>query len=193
MPEIENVVPCNRGYHLCRAENLIEWLKYGTQIWEAKGRGEMIEEDDKVVFSQARLVRRLNWNDSLQIHFSCDCAERVLHLAKDKRCNEVLRVARLYADGKATQAELLSADSADRAARAAWADRADRAASAAWAASADRADRAASAAWAASADRADRAAWADRADSAARDASGASAAEKKWQTEHLVEILWKKQ
>ncbi len=37
MTKIENIKPCCSGYHLCRAEDLIDWLN--EQIYEAEGRG----------------------------------------------------------------------------------------------------------------------------------------------------------
>ena len=104
-------------------------------------------------------------NDRQRRHFACDCAESVLHLANDPRSSEAVRVARLYADGRATDDELAAAwaaarDAARDAARAAaWA--------AAWAAASAAARAAAwDAAWAAAWD----AAW-DAARAAARDAA----------------------
>ena len=106
--------------------------------------------------------------------FACECAESVLHLANDPRSTEAVRVARLYAYGMATDAEL---DAAWAAARdAAWAAAGAAAGASAWdaawaaaGAAARAADRAAwDAAWDAGAD-----AW-DAAWDAARAAAGAA-------------------
>jgi hypothetical protein len=100
-------------------------------------------------------------DDRARRHFACDCAESVLHLAPDPRSTEAVRVARLFADGKATDEELAAARDA------AWAAARDAARDAAWAAARD-------AAWAAAWDAARDAAWAaawDAAWAAARDAA----------------------
>jgi len=88
-------------------------------------------------------------SDRQRRHFACDCAESVLHPSNDPRSSEAVRVARLYADGRATEDELDAArDAARAAARTAAGD-------AAWAA-----------VWAATRDVAMAAAW-----DAARDAA----------------------
>lgn len=122
MLAISDPIPCERGYHLCRREDLINWL--GPAIYEAEGRGEMVEAPDKVVYGQARLLRRLDtWTERTARLFACDCAERVVHLCGDDlRPREAIQVARLFADGKATIGELSAARSAarDTAKSAAW-------------------------------------------------------------------------
>ena len=57
-------------------------------------------------------------------HFAVDCAEQVKHLMTDKRSLNALVVARLHADGKATDEELAAAKAAawDAAKDAAWDD-----------------------------------------------------------------------
>jgi hypothetical protein len=164
MPPVADIEPCARGYHVCTWGRLVRWL--GPVIWEAEGRGECIVADDKQVWSEARLVRRLdNWNPRTQRLFACDCAERVLHLFEakrpdDKRPREAIRIARLYAEGKATEDELAAARAA------AW-DAARSAESAVW-----------SAAWCAAWAKVEDAAW-----------SAAWDAERAWQTERLLWYL----
>jgi len=208
MPEIEGeLVPCENGYHLCYRDTLVEWL--GPTIWVAEYRGEMLRQDDKTVVRQARLTSPVpTWTDRTARLFACDCAERVAHLANDKRCDEAIKVARRYADGEATKEELaiardaaLSAHAARDAALSAHAAR-----DAAWdtwdAASAAYAARAAAraatsaapwdAAWSASDSRAAaRAATRDTWDAAARSAAwdAARVAERTWQTKRLWEYL----
>ena len=83
---------------------------------------------------------------------ACDFAEKVLHLTDDPRCAEVIRVKRIWVDGKATYEELAAAwdaalDAALDAARdAAWAAALDAALAAARAAARDAARDAARAA-----------------------------------------------
>jgi hypothetical protein len=143
MPKIEQLKPCISGYHLCRERDLVLWL--GPEIYEAEGRGEKIVCDNKVVFQQARLIRRLDtWTEKTIRLFACDCAERVAHLAKDKRCQNAINTARRYATGEATEEELAAARDAawgaaawDAARAAAWAAAWDAARDAAWAAEQD--------------------------------------------------------
>lgn len=120
MPKIENIEPCERGYHLCEGESqLVEWL--GPSIWEAEWRGDRIDAGDKIVVSEARLVRKLDtWNDRTARLFACDCAERVLSIFEskypgDSRPRTVIEVSRRFAVGDASRAEL------DAARGAAWA------------------------------------------------------------------------
>ena len=198
MPTIDNLEPCMRGYHLCEARDLVEWL--GLEIWIAEARGEIIRSKNKTVVSGARIIQKLdNWTDRNARLFACDCAEHVLPIwakqyPSDDRPAQAIVIARKYVDGQATLKELAAARAAawdaarDAAARDAARDAAARAA--AWAAARDAARDAAAraaardAAWAAR-----DAAWAarDAAWDAARDA--AWDAERRWQTERLMEIL----
>ena len=115
MPRIDNIVPCESGYHLCREGDLLQWL--GPAIFEAEYRGEVIETDDKIVVSEARLIRRLDaWNERTARLFACDCAERVAHLNDDPRVQNTIDVARRYANGEASDKELGAAWAAARAA-----------------------------------------------------------------------------
>jgi len=187
MPAIEgDLEPCSHGYHLCREQDLLQWL--GPAVFEAEYRGEMIEAGDKVVVREARLLRRLGWNERTARLFAVDCAERVVHLCDDPRPRHAIDVARRYACGEATEVELAAARDAARAA--AWAAEQDAARAADWAGSA--ATRAA--AWAA-ARAAARAATRDGAWATARDAAwaaardGAWAAEQNYQSARLLEYL----
>ena len=152
MPTIDNLEPCMRGYHLCEAGDLVEWL--GPEIWMAEARGEIIRSENKTVVSEARIIRKLdNWTDRNARLFACDCAEHVLPIwakqyPSDDRPAQAIVIARKYVDGQATLKELAAARDAAR--DAAWAAR-----DAAW-------DAARDAAW---------------------------DAERRWQTERLMEIL----
>jgi len=159
MPHIDNIEACRRGYHVCREQDLVYWLN--EAIWEVEIKGETIELDDKVVASDARLVRKIKaWNEKAARLFACDCAEHVLKYARKQdraTLENTIAVARRFANGKATKDELADA----------W--------DAAW-----------DAAWAAALDDA-RAAALDDARAAAR--AAAWAAERKWQTDRLMVYL----
>ena len=159
------LVPCYRGLHLCRPDDLVRWL--GPVIWEAEYEGEVIEAKDKVIARKARITGRVGaWNERTARLFACWCAEQALPYAAPQDRDtlaETIRVVRAYAEGQAT-------DAAWSAAR-----------SAAWAAE----SAAQSAAWSAAESAAQSAAWA--AESAARSAARSAA----WsaQTDHLLDLL----
>ena len=181
MPAIEGkLIACENGYHLCREQDLLEWL--GPAIFEAEYRGERMDTDNKVVVREARLLRRLNWDQRVARLFACDCAERVLSLFEveypdDMRPRQAIEIARRYAIGDATDSELFTAGAAARATTGAtaWAT----AWNAAWAARAATSAAARATTGATAWD----AAW--DAARAARDA--ASDAEQEWQT---VRLIW---
>lgn len=157
MPPIQDVALCKRGYHLCRSTDLIQWL--GPRIYVAEYRGQRVDGEDKIVVSEARLLRHIEgWGERTARLFACDCAERVLpifereHVDDDRpRC--AIETARRFADGEVTREQLAAARDA------------------AWATAEDAArDAAEDTAW----DAARAAAW---------------AAERQWQTTRLMEYL----
>jgi len=111
MPKIEKLSPCASGYHVLKAEHLVQWL--GPAIFEVEIRGEAVWQEDKGVVQEARLVRKLTtWNEKTARLFACDCADAVRHLMKDKRSTDAIDVARRFALGKATKEELAAARNA---------------------------------------------------------------------------------
>jgi len=175
MPPIEGeLAPCENGYHGCREQDLVKWL--GPTIYEMEVRGERIDDEDKIVVREARLLRKLDtWNERTARLFACDCAEAVLHIFEeeypdDHGPRQAIEVARRYANGGATDEELAAAWDA------AWAAAWDAARDAAW-------DAARAAALAAARAAALAAAWA-AAWTAARDAA------RDVQTELLVTYLY---
>lgn len=106
MPRITGeLIPCQRGYHLCRIGDLLEWA--APALWLAEHDGEIIEAENKIVVARARLISRNDrWNDRMLRLFACDCADRVRHLADDERSAAAIDVARRFANGDATTAEL---------------------------------------------------------------------------------------
>ena len=167
MPKIDGYLQlCARGYHIVKAQDILDWVKDACEIYEVEPKGKVIYEDNKGVCVSARLVKRLTWDDKIARSFACDCAERVLPIyekafPKETRVRECVQTARKFIFGLATNQELAAAWAAARAA--AW----DAARAAAWAAARD-------AAWAAARDAARAAAW---------------DAEKKWQTQRLLKYL----
>lgn len=185
MPPIEGeLIPCENGYHLCRREDLIDW--FGPTIWEAEHKGEIVEADNKVVVREARITKKLDWDETTARLFAIDCAAHVMHIGDEVVLSTVLAVTYLYAIGEASREDLDAAQvvagtvagAAQDAARAAR-DATRVAAGAAWVAIR-------AVVWAArNATRA--VAW------AALDATGAwdvaRVAEREWQTERLFEYL----
>jgi len=186
MPTIPDPVPCQRGYHLCRENDLVFWL--GETIWEAEPgdiiieHGTVADGDSKVVTEKARLLRRLPWDERTARLFAADCAEHVAKYANpatQKIIRATLEVVRRYADEQATEDELNAARAAAWAARTAGdaARIAGDAARAAWIAG-DAARAAARAAWIAG----------DAARAAAR--AAARDAEYCWQARRLMTYLY---
>jgi len=135
MPRIKQVIPCKRGYHLCRRGDLVVWL--GPTIYLAEGRGEKVVGDDKVVFAEARLIRKFNtWDDRTKRLFAADCAFHVLHFyeerhPKDDRPRKAIEAVRQFANGLISRQQLSAARAAARVA--AWdAEGAARAAEREW-------------------------------------------------------------
>ena len=128
--------PCAEGWkklltHLGKTQADDEPLSFVT-ILDSNGL------DDALWCCRAEPEQSSMWR-----HFAVDCAESVRHLMKDQRSIDALNVARLHANGQATDEEL---DAAWATTTAAW--------DAAWAAA-----RAARAAWAAAGAAARAAAW----------------------------------
>lgn len=120
-PIVGDLVPCENGYHLCREDDLLEWL--GPDIYDAEHRGEMVVSDNKVVVREARLLRHYDtWNERMARLFACDCAERVAHLGNEAVLRQTIAVARRYVNGEATGDELAAARAAGWAGRAAAGD-----------------------------------------------------------------------
>lgn len=170
LPPINNIEPCKRGYHVMTADQLCYWP--GWSLYEVEVKGDIIEGDEKVVVSQARLLRRVNWNEKKLYLWLSDVAELALSHAKvtDTRSTEAVQALRDLAAGKIDKEKL------DTAANAAM--------SAAYAAAAMSAAYAAYAA--ASMVAADAAAYAAK---AAFYAAYAAAANRKWQTDRMWQYI----
>jgi len=130
------LVLCENGIHACRTEDVLTWLD--AEMYEVELDGEIVRGEDKLCARRGRLLRRVEaWNTRTARVFATRCARRVWHLLTSEG-RQAVRVARLFADGKATDEELAAAGAAASAAgaaagAAAW-DAASAAGAAAWAA-----------------------------------------------------------
>jgi len=113
----DELVPCERGLHVCRREDLVHWL--GPVIWTAEIDGEYRVEDTKIVARRGRLVTRVTtWTEQSARLFAADCAERALVAERaagrepDSRAWQAVAVARAYARGEVTAVALSAARSA---------------------------------------------------------------------------------
>ena len=110
MPPFSQVTVNRFGYRLCRIGNIID--ESLPALWVAEGRGEMVDDGEQKVFSQARLIRRVEaWTPRTQRELACDFAEHVLHLFEDEypeddRPRKLIEVSRRFARGEATDDEL---------------------------------------------------------------------------------------
>ena len=103
--------PCAEGWkklltHLGKTQADDEPLSFVT-ILDSNGL------DDAIWCCRAELGQSSMWR-----HFAVDCAESVRHLMKDQRSIDALNVARLHANGQATDEELDAAR--DAAGASAW-------------------------------------------------------------------------
>jgi len=190
MPPITNIAPCERGYHVCTVRQVIDGM--GPALFAVEVRGDRIDEDGKSVVSEARLLRRLPWDDRAARLVAADWAEHVLPIFEavrpdDGRVRAAIAAARAYADGEISAEELAAAWDA------AWDAAVDVAGATAEVAAEVAAGAVArAAAWAvarAARDAAGTAAWASR--TAARTAAGDAArnAERDWQADRLCQYL----
>lgn len=112
---------CNNGLHLCRAQDITEWLIEDCIIWAAEADGEVVECEDKVVVRRARITKLLGTLDARALRLlACRYVrETPLHdgrkvwdLLTDERSRRAVEIAELYADWKATLSELAAARAA---------------------------------------------------------------------------------
>jgi len=103
-----DLVACENGLHLCRESDLVYWL--GPCIHLAETRGERLDSSNKIVVREARIGAALpTWNETTARLLACDCAAHVQSDKSDPRSLETIRVARRYARGEATYAQLYAA------------------------------------------------------------------------------------
>lgn len=99
MPEVRDIRPCERGYHLVTFEQLPRWL--GPTIWVAEGRGEHIDHEDKHVFGEARLMKQLSWDLQTWKWWTLECLEAIPEL--NPKAVKFLAETRRYLNGEIGQ------------------------------------------------------------------------------------------
>jgi hypothetical protein len=123
----KTIIPCKRGWHYCTVDHLSSWISPELWLCEPHPNAKVIVSGNKIVASQARLVRRVEeWNARTLRLFAADCAEHVLpHFAtrypNDDRPRKAIEAARQYANGEighaianaAASAASAAADAAD--------------------------------------------------------------------------------
>src|SRR3954451_15823005 len=109
LPPVEGrLVPCKNGFHLCRYQDLTEWI--GPILYEAEYRGQRLDHSNKVVVREARLLRLVGVIDDRMLrYFAADCAEHVLYLFERERPNDdrprlAIAAARDFSNGNISAA-----------------------------------------------------------------------------------------
>ena len=114
LPEIDGELEkCENGYHGCTSGNLIEWLN--AQLFEIEYMGKPENYDNKVNGRQIRFLRKIEtWNERNAQLFSVWCTREALERINnpDPRSVDALDVAERYANGEATDRELVTASAA---------------------------------------------------------------------------------
>jgi hypothetical protein len=114
-------VMCERGYHA--SKRLIDALTYapGPILCRVELGGSIIESADKCVATERRILWRADISELLH-RFACDESARCLRDQRkegaeiDPRCDEAIRIKRLWLRGKAADDDLTLAYSAARSA-----------------------------------------------------------------------------
>jgi hypothetical protein len=136
------LVACKNGLHVCRLDQIIDWLHEDLWLVEVDEAAGLIDHGDKMVARRVRLVEQVTaWDERSARLLAAGFAERVLHLFEqerpgDTRPRDAIAAARAFANGE------IGAAARDAARDAAW--------DAAWAAAGDAAGAASrDASWAA--------------------------------------------
>jgi hypothetical protein len=115
---------CEYGFHLAKGPQVLSWLAPTLYIAEPCSEHPPVDAADKWVTCRVRLVERLDrWDDRTARLFAADCAEAVLLGERasgrepDERSWNAVAVARRFAIGDASAADLVAARDAARAAR----------------------------------------------------------------------------
>ena len=129
-------VICRSGWHACYEKDVLSHCPGpGASLYEVEVRGKVVEGDDKISAESMRIKWYIGTATEQNLRlFAADCAEDVLPIfyevsPNDHRPAEAIRVARLFANGEASEAERAAAR--DAAGDATWAA-GDAARDAAW-------------------------------------------------------------
>jgi len=110
---------CEHGLHgSVRVLDALCYAPQATRLCRVRIGGEVVRGSDKIAGTRRTVVWALTarQTDRALREFACQVAERALreHGVTDPRSHEAIRVARLHAAGKATDAELAAASAAAR-------------------------------------------------------------------------------
>jgi len=73
--EADDLQPCERGIHACRASDLLLWLN--AELWEIELGGAIVEQTRKLVAQRGRLTHRIErWTPDVAREFGRFCAGR---------------------------------------------------------------------------------------------------------------------
>ena len=110
---------CAYGYHYCQGPQVLEWLNEGLLCEvESCQEHEPLSREDKNASCRLRIVQTWLLTSRILRLFAADCAERALLRERnadrepDPRSWEAVGVARRFADGNATAAQLVAARNA---------------------------------------------------------------------------------
>lgn len=80
MPHLTGrLYPCEYGYHLCREQDILTWMKSPGALYEAETKYARVSDANKIVVREARLTRLVGLYDRrIELLFACECAEHVL-------------------------------------------------------------------------------------------------------------------
>lgn len=111
LPEVEGELEmCQRGYHACKRDDILEWIN--AQLWLVEYKDPPEEYDNKVNGRCIRFVRRVEGcNDRTLRLLAVYCARDALSQIDDPHPDvvEACDVAERYANGEATKEELEAA------------------------------------------------------------------------------------
>jgi hypothetical protein len=121
MPTVKRLEPCESGYHVITPEGLLDWIAPELYRVEVKGNWIWKEEGKVLVVESYRQHSRVeHWNDRTQRLLAAEFAQwavdRYWTDKSDTRPQQAIDTARLYADGKISDAELSAAYNAARSA-----------------------------------------------------------------------------
>lgn len=109
------IYPCGNGLHIMTKGHLAYWPGPRLYLVDVAVDGEVVECDDKIVVSKARLVRPVDgWNARSMFLWLADCVEHVLPsyarvYPKDMRPHRAVKTIRARVRGMATAADIVSA------------------------------------------------------------------------------------
>ena len=118
LPKRKNLTLCERGWHACTHNNLMDWAN--AQLYEVELEGEILKGTDKVAAEQMRFIRKIDaWNEKTARLVACRCARDVLPIFEreypnDPRPRMAIETAEKYANGEANYDELDAAFAAAR-------------------------------------------------------------------------------